>query len=80
MQAPYSFVADDKGALVKSYDVKMFILNVANRVTFVVGKDRRVLAIQEGGDAIDPSGAVTACSLKPPKALEFVTGGSDAGH
>jgi hypothetical protein len=64
---------------VKAYDVKMFLLTVASRVTFVVGPGRKVLAIQEGGDAIDPSGAVTACSLKPPKALEFVTGQADGG-
>jgi hypothetical protein len=55
----------------------MFILSLANRITFVIGADRKVLAIQEGGAALDPSGAVTACSLKPPKALELLTG--DAG-
>lgn len=79
LKAPYAFVADPKGTLAKLYDVKMFLLPVANRVTFVVGPGRKVLAVQEGGDAIDPSGAVAACSLKPPKALEYLTGKADAG-
>ncbi len=72
-------MADEQGALVKLYDVKMFLFNVASRVTFVVGPGRKVLAIQDGGAAMDPSGAVTACSLRPPKALEYLTG-ADAGR
>jgi peroxiredoxin len=79
LKAPYGFIADEKLALVKVYDVKMFLLPVANRVTFVVGPGRVVLAIQEGGDAIDPAKSVTACSLKPPKSLDYLTGQADAG-
>jgi len=64
---------------VKALDVKAFLFTIAKRITFVIGPGRKVLSIQEGGDAVDPSGAVKACSLKPPEALKFVTGGVDAG-
>lgn len=77
LKAPYHFVADDQAFLVKLFDVKVFLLTMAKRVTFVVGPRLEVLAVQEGSDALDPSGAVKACSLKPPEALRFVTG--DAG-
>lgn len=81
LKAPYHFVADQKATVVKLFDVKVFILTMAKRVTFVVGPGRKILSVQEGSDAIDPSGAVAACSLKPPAALDFATGKntSDAG-
>jgi thioredoxin-dependent peroxiredoxin len=78
LKAPYHFVADEKAVLVKSFDVKVFIFTLAKRVTFVVGPGRKILSISEGSDAIDPSGAVTACSIKPPESLKFITGGADA--
>lgn len=81
LKAPYHFVADDRAVLVKRFDVKMPLLSIARRVTFVVGSGRKILSVQEGSEAIDPSGAVTACSIKPPEALKFVTAPkeSDAG-
>lgn len=74
LKAPYSFVADWDQALVKAYDVKMFLLGVSKRVTLVVGAGRKVLSVQEGNEAIDPSGAVSVCSLKAPESLKFITG------
>jgi peroxiredoxin len=44
------------------YGVLMADYGVANRATFVVDKEGRIQHIQEGGTAIDPSGAETACS------------------
>lgn len=79
LKAPYHFVPDEKGELVKAYDVKTPLVNYAKRTTFVVGPGRKVLAKQEGSDAIDPTGAVAACSIKPPEALKFVTG-QDGGQ
>jgi peroxiredoxin len=79
LKAPYSFVGDPKGELVKAFDVKAFLLPISKRITFVVGPKREVLSISEGNDAIDPSGAVAACSLKPPEALKYVTGPKDGG-
>lgn len=72
LKAPYSFVSDDKATLMKAFDVKYPIVTVARRITFVIGQGRKVLAIQEGSDAIDPSGAVGACSLEKPKALQYL--------
>lgn len=72
LQAPFPFVSDTDGALMKAFDVKYPIITTAKRVTFVIGEKRKVLAIQEGGDAIDPSGVVTSCSLQKPKALELI--------
>jgi peroxiredoxin len=80
LQAPYPFVGDEKVELISRYDVKMPILALAKRVTFVVGADRKVLSVQEGSEAIDPSGAVAACSVKAAEALRLVTGGSDGGR
>lgn len=74
LKAPYHFVADADAKLVKLFDVKTPLVSFAKRTTFVVGPGRKILAVQEGGDAIDPSGAVTACSLKPPEAMKFLTG------
>ena len=35
---------------------------VANRTTFVIDADGKIIHIDEGGAAIDPTGAATACS------------------
>lgn len=77
LKAPYHFVADPKAELTKLFDVKTFLLPLAKRVTFVIGPGRKVLAVQEGGDAVDPSGAVSACSMRAAAAVDLVT--SDAG-
>lgn len=74
LKAPYHFIADPEAGIVKQYDVKTFLLTLARRVTFVVGPGRKILSIQEGSDAIDPSGAVGACSIRPPESLKFLTG------
>jgi peroxiredoxin len=79
LKAPYHFVADEKATLVKLFDVKVFLLTMSKRITFVVGPGRKILSIQEGSDAIDPSGAVAACSIKPPESLKYLTGDADAG-
>lgn len=79
LKAPYSFVSDDTGALMRRFDVKYPLVTVAKRITFVIGPGRKVLAIQEGSDAIDPSSTVTACSLEKPKALQFFAPVKDGG-
>ena len=47
--------------VVESYGVLMKERGIASRTTFVIGKDGRIQHIEEGGDAIDPTGALTAC-------------------
>ncbi len=39
------------------------MLTFAKRYTFVVGKERKILHIDSGSKAVDPGGAVEACSL-----------------
>ncbi len=65
-------MSDEDGALARLYDVKWPVLKVAGRWTFVVGDERRILKVQDGGDAINPDAAVKACPLRkkvqPPAA------------
>jgi peroxiredoxin len=79
LKAPYHFIADKEAFLVNLFDVKVFLFTLSKRVTFVIGAGLKVLSVTEGSDAIDPSGAVKACSLKPPEALKYVTGARDGG-
>ena len=60
LQAPYPFVADPEGDLVKLYGVDRILLNYAKRRTFVIGTDGKVAHIDDGSDAIDPEGAIRA--------------------
>jgi peroxiredoxin len=34
---------------------------IANRTTFVIDTEGKIQQIEEGGDAMDPTGALTAC-------------------
>jgi len=79
LKAPYHFIADSKGVIIKAFDVKMPLLTIAKRTTFVIGKGRKVLGKQEGNDALEPAGAVAACSIAPPEALKQVLGPKDGG-
>jgi peroxiredoxin len=45
-----------------AYGVLIPDLGMANRATFVVDKEGKISYIQEGNEAIDPTGADTACS------------------
>ncbi|MBE4751841.1 redoxin domain-containing protein [Corallococcus sp. ZKHCc1 1396] len=64
LKAPFAFIPDPDGKVVAAYDVKMPVVTVSKRYTFVVGEDRKVLKVDEGKDAIDPTGAIVACPLR----------------
>ncbi|NRD64726.1 redoxin domain-containing protein [Corallococcus exiguus] len=64
LKAPFLFIPDPDGKVVGAYDVKMPLVTVSKRYTFVVGDDRKVLKVSEGQDAIDVSGAIAACPLR----------------
>ena len=53
----------------KAYGV-LLESGMANRSTFVVDKEGKVVYIEQGNSAIDPSGAETACSRTAHKAAE----------
>jgi peroxiredoxin len=46
----------------EAYGVLIPQAGVANRATFVIDKEGKIIHIEEGSVAIDPSGAETACS------------------
>ena len=66
LEAPGRFVADPDGKIVKAFDNKVPVLNMASRTTFVIGDDRKVLSVQSGSEALDPGGAIQACPLRRP--------------
>jgi|GEM_PF-110001 len=68
LKAPFPFIPDPEGKVVEAYDVKMPLVTVSKRYTFVVGEGRKVLKVDSGGDAIDPSGAITSCTQGKPAA------------
>ena len=61
LKAPFPFIADPDGRLVALFGVKGRILNIAKRVTFIIGTDRTVTAIESGRAALDPMKALAAC-------------------
>lgn len=61
--APFAFISDSKGTLTRLYGVKTPIITFAKRYTFVIGKERKVLHVDSGSNAIDTDGAMQACSL-----------------
>lgn len=51
-----------KGEILSTYDVRVPVLGLARRVTFVIGKDRRIEGVHES--AFDPlSHVARACKL-----------------
>ncbi|SEM60932.1 Peroxiredoxin [Stigmatella aurantiaca] len=64
LKAPFAFIPDPDGKLVKQFDVKTPVMSFAQRYTFVVGEGRKVLRVDSGKDAVDPSSAIAACPLR----------------
>jgi peroxiredoxin len=79
LKAPFAFVADPDGKVVKAYDVKTPVLSFAQRYTFVIGDERKVLKVESGSDAINPEGAVVACPLRKPSSKPDAGTPPDAG-
>jgi len=49
------------------YGVLIPQVGVANRATFVVDPEGKIVYIEEGSSAMDPTGAETACSRSKHK-------------
>ena len=61
--ASFPLLSDfSKRDVARQYGVLIAELGMANRSTFVVDKDGKIINIEEGNGAIDPSGADLACS------------------
>ena len=61
---PFLLLSDGKGEVADKYGGRVPVLGLANRATYVIGQDGKILEIVTGGDAIDPSSAISACSVK----------------
>lgn len=67
LKAPFAFIPDPDGKVVKQFDVKTPVVSFAQRYTFVIGEGRKILKVESGKDAIDPAAAIEACPLRRPK-------------
>jgi len=65
--ASFPLLCDTDKVVAKAYGVLSFTRLFANRVTFVIDKDGIIRHIEEGGVAIDHSGALHSCSLPGKK-------------
>jgi peroxiredoxin len=69
VNASFPLLSDfSKREVAKAYGVLIPNLGMANRATFVVDPDGKIVHIEEGNGAIDPTGAETACSRAAHKA------------
>jgi len=62
LKLSFPLLSDADGAVSEAYGILIPGLKVASRTTVVVDRDGRIAHIEQGGSAIDPSGAMTACS------------------
>lgn len=62
LNAAFPMLSDHNREVSEKYGILIKQLGIANRVTFVVGEDGKIVDIQEGQAALDPTGAETACS------------------
>jgi len=46
------------------FDVKMPVISMAQRYSFVIGEDRKITKVQSGSDAVNPAEAIAACPVK----------------
>jgi thioredoxin-dependent peroxiredoxin len=62
LKLTFPLLSDADGKVAKDYGVLMDTHKLAFRTTFVIDREGKIEYIETGGTAIDPSGAVTACS------------------
>ena len=61
LKSPFPLLADPSGETVEGLR-GVHGGKYAKRVTFVIGTDGKIVEVISGGDAIDPAGALNACS------------------
>jgi peroxiredoxin len=62
LNAEFPMLSDHMRNVSKEYGVLNEAMGISNRTTFVIDTDGKIVSIEEGNSAIDPTGAVTACS------------------
>jgi peroxiredoxin Q/BCP len=60
LKAPFAFVPDPDGTLMRLYDVKAPVVTLAKRTTFLISRKRVIADITSGGDAIRVENALRA--------------------
>jgi peroxiredoxin Q/BCP len=65
---PFSLLSDVGGKVADQYTGTMAVLGYASRSNVVIDQDGTVVQIVEGGDAVDPNGAIALCPLRRPAA------------
>jgi peroxiredoxin Q/BCP len=61
---PYPLLSDQGGAVAGKYTGTMPVVGYASRSNVVIDQDGTVVKIVEGGDAVDPNGAIALCPLR----------------
>ncbi len=67
LNASYPLASDHDGKVAEAYGVLIPNMRMANRATFVIDPDGKIVEIVEGSAAMDPTGAETACSRMKKK-------------
>ncbi len=62
LHADYPLLSDHMRKVTELYGVLIPSMGIANRVTFVIDKEGKIVSIYENKEALDPTGALTACS------------------
>jgi peroxiredoxin (alkyl hydroperoxide reductase subunit C) len=62
LNAEFPMLSDHMRDVSKQYGVLNEKAGIANRTTFVIDMDGKIVSIEQGNSAIDPTGAITACS------------------
>jgi peroxiredoxin Q/BCP len=62
LHAEYPLLSDHMRKVAAMYGVLIPSMGIANRVSFLIDMDGRITEIYENKEALDPSGALTACS------------------
>ena len=62
-KAPFPLPSDPDGKVSSQYAGLMPVVKLAKRANVVVGEDGIVKQVVTGGDAVDPSSAISACPL-----------------
>ena len=70
LNAAFPMLSDHMRKVSEQYGILIPQVGVANRATFVVDTEGKIVSIEEGNSAIDPTGAETACSRAAHKKSE----------
>ncbi len=63
LKVDFTFIPDTERRIIDLYDVRGPGIGWAKRTTFVVGPDQKVLRVDAGHNAMDPSRAMAACPI-----------------